>query len=390
MTERYPIDTELLAAAEDTPTGVQYIPTGTSPYILEFRRLVHRMLRAFERANDLRVYQDGDATFGVRPGICRVNDQAVDFAGVENQAVTLNATTYVWIDDAGAIQTSTTSFPTTATTYLGLAIITADSDAITSVDDRRGEAFLQSPTAATLGLTATADEINQALDGINPTVSALTLNALTAGALVANDPLHTHIQSPQDVAGTASFTFRNDTSDSQGNYAIVFSLPNLTNDDTALELDSTDRWLQQRRGSTTYHLLGAATVQHYIAGNITATLTDQMIGCVPVDGEVTAVVLSIADNIVSSDSSDGISLDIKVNDSSILTTKAQLTANAGSGFRCTDQGDGTSAVITAGGQQDVTRGDILTCDLTYTANGTVTTNPSDVAILVVIRAAKPE
>ncbi len=71
MSERYPDDATLLAMEQDAATGVQYIPTGQSPYYLHFRKLVHRLLLACGRANDLRVYQDGDLSVGVRPGRCQ-------------------------------------------------------------------------------------------------------------------------------------------------------------------------------------------------------------------------------------------------------------------------------------------------------------------------------
>ncbi len=67
MSERYPSDATLLALSQDDATGVEYIPTGRSPYYLEFRKMLYRLLRATERANDLRVHQDGDLTAGVPP-----------------------------------------------------------------------------------------------------------------------------------------------------------------------------------------------------------------------------------------------------------------------------------------------------------------------------------
>jgi hypothetical protein len=80
MSERYPDDAALLALESDAATGVEYIPTGRSPYYLEFRKLVQRLLLAAERANDLRVYQDGDLSIGVRPGRCLIQNAAVTFA----------------------------------------------------------------------------------------------------------------------------------------------------------------------------------------------------------------------------------------------------------------------------------------------------------------------
>lgn len=390
MTERHPLDTELLAAASDPTTGVEYIPTGTSPYVIEFRRMINRILRAFERANDLRVYQDGDATFGVRPGRCRINDTPISFAGVTKQALAWDTTTYVWIDQTATIQTSTSSFPATATTHLPLAVIHVGIESITSLEDRRGEVFLQSPTASTLGITATADEINQALDGIAASVSATTLTLLTAGPDVSVDLLHRHVQSAQNVAGTASFSLINDTTEAAGNFALVFSLPNLLSHDTVLELNNTHHWLQQRRDNVTYNLLGSIPVQTVLQGDLTGSLTNQLLGIVPVTGRVTGLILSVADNTISDDSADGLRINLKVNDTSILTTEPEITAGDGSGFRSTDQGNGTVAVIPANATAEVTRGDMLSFDLTYNANGNITSPPRDVVIAAIIRASQPE
>lgn len=390
MNERHPLDSELLAKAADATTGVEYIQTGTSPYVLEFRRMINRMLRAFERANDLRVYQDGDATFGVRPGRCRVNDNAVIFPGTVEQNVSLNATTYIWIDENADIQTSTTSFPSTAATYLPLATIETADESITTIEDLRGETFLQSPTTSMIGITATAEQINQALDGIGPMVSAATLTLLTAGPDVSVDLLHRHIQCAQSVDGTASFSFINDTTDPSGNFAVVFSLPNLTNHDTILELNKNNLWLQQRHDGVTYNLLGSVAVQATRSGSITNSQTNQLIGTVPVAGQITTVVLSALSNTVSDDPNDGISIDVKVNGTSILTSASQVTAADGLGFRSTDQGNGVAAVVADDGSEVVERGDMLSFDLTYTANGSVTTAPADIVIAVIIRAAKPE
>ena len=39
MAEVYPTDNELLNIVSETETGVEYIPTGTAPYYLQFRKL---------------------------------------------------------------------------------------------------------------------------------------------------------------------------------------------------------------------------------------------------------------------------------------------------------------------------------------------------------------
>ena len=63
MTEAYPSDSELLDLPADTETGVEYIPTGAAPYYVQFRKLLYRLLLATRRANDLRVYDEGELLF---------------------------------------------------------------------------------------------------------------------------------------------------------------------------------------------------------------------------------------------------------------------------------------------------------------------------------------
>jgi hypothetical protein len=98
----------------------------------------------------------------------------------------------VWLDDAGAVQTSTAALPTDRTTFVPLASVTSEAGQIMEVVDLRGETFLAVPDTALIGLTATAAEINQALAGINPTVDAAALNVLTGGAGSAADNEHHH------------------------------------------------------------------------------------------------------------------------------------------------------------------------------------------------------
>ena len=64
MSEVYPSDNELLNLLTDNETGVEYIATGQSPYYLQFRRMLYRLLQATRRANDLRVYNEGGLDIG--------------------------------------------------------------------------------------------------------------------------------------------------------------------------------------------------------------------------------------------------------------------------------------------------------------------------------------
>jgi hypothetical protein len=389
MPETYPDDAALLALTQDDATGVEYIPTGQSPYITAYRRMLYRLLRATERANDLRVYPMGGRTIGVRAGRCFVGDQPRDIAAPSPIELTADATTHVYVNDSGTIVTSTTGLPADRATFIPLAQVITDSDSTTSLTDLRGEAILQAQTAALAGITATASEINQALDGISPSVTAASLSALTDGPTSTADSHHRHVSTAQDVDGPAGVTFANFSNDASAGISLVLSLPLVMPDVTQLTLDRNTGFLQQTHLGQRYHLLGGAQLQWIHNGALTSSTTGQLVGSVPINGEVVAVILSTRLNTQSSDSGDGLSLNAYVNGNLLTTSPTTLTSADGSGFRCTDHGDGSAATLATNGTEDVVRGDLITLDLTTTANGTVSQQPTDVAVLIVVKADRP-
>lgn len=389
MPEVYPDDATLLAMSEDAATGVEYIATGRSPYYLEFRRMLHRLLRSAERANDLRVYQDGDLTVGVRPGRCRIGDAVISFAGAEGVAVAASGQTHVWLDAAGAVQSGTAGLPTDANSYLPLARVEAGASVISVVEDLRGEAFLRVATPGSLGLTATPEEINQALDGIAPQVTAVALSLLCGGPLSDGDSFHRHSQAAFTSAGTAVFLLENDSTDAGANVGLRLSLPLLLPADTDLVVNTDNGFLQQVYQGQTFNLVGSVHAHYAHAGAMSASQSGKVMGVVPIDGVVSDVVLSARDNIVSSSGTDGVSATVKVNGVALTSTSPALRSSDGSGFRSTARGQGVAAVVKVDGTANVQRGDVLTVDLTRTASGTVTTQATDVVAMVVIAANGP-
>ncbi|MEX1017513.1 MAG: hypothetical protein WDZ31_12290 [Phycisphaeraceae bacterium] len=390
MNERYPDDASLLALTQDETTGVPYIPTGASPYHLLFRRMLHRLLRASERANDLRVYQDGDLSVGVRPGRCFVADQAVTFEGAQAITLDASATTWLWLDDQGDVQTSDAGLPANRGTFIPLARVDTGAATIESVTDLRGEAMLASVSAGALGITATADEINQALDGIDATVTAMALNFLCDGPSSTADALHRHLQTYQSVDGEAAFRIINASSSEQASVALRLSLPSHTAGDTRLELDADTGWLRQRQATgPSYYLLGTVHEQYRHAGTLAASATGRLLGVAPIAGEVIDVVLSVGDNLQTDDNDDNLRARVKVNGVDLCTSDPTITVADGAGFRSTAQGAGDSAVLKDDGTQMVACGDLLTLDLLRTADGSVSAEASDVVVLLVIRALGP-
>ncbi|MEX0745368.1 MAG: hypothetical protein WD118_07170 [Phycisphaeraceae bacterium] len=390
MAERYPNDAELLALTEDVPTGVPYIPTGATPYHLLYRRMLHRLLRATERANDLRVYQDGDLSVGVRAGRCFVMDDVVVFNGAQQVELDASTTTWLWLDAQGQVQSSGEGLPSDRGTFISLARVITSASTIDSITDLRGEAMLASPSPSTLGLTATADEINRALDGASSDVTAGALNFLCAGPTSPADIFHRHEQMYNDVAGEAAFRLINPNSSEQANVALRFSLTAHTSGDTRIELDRETGWLRQRQfEGPSYYLLGAVHEQYRHAGELIADDTDELVGVASITGEVVDVVLSLGKNLQSDDDDDTCLARVKVNDIELCDTNPALRVIDGAGMRSTAQGHGIAATIKGDGTQMVQRGDVITLDLLRTVNGTVAQQAEDVVVLIVIRALGP-
>lgn len=390
MSERYPDDATLLALEEDAATGVAYIPTGRSPYYLEFRRLVQRLLLAAQRANDLRVYADGDLSIGVRPGRCRIGATAIDFAGDSAIGVTNNAATCVWLDAAGAVQTDTAGWPADPADHLPLAIITADAGQITQIDDRRGSTFLARPSLAAMGVAVTVDQLNQALAGISQNVTAAALEALTAGDSTQADNYHQHQQRSTNEDAVSAFSLVNASPGGAANVALDFYLPARLPHVTRLSPDPATGYLRQGYGDATFSLLGAVDVQYRHAGELTASAAGRLIGIVPVDGAVADIVLSVGRNIESTLSTDAIAATVKVNGQAVTASDPAIDAAAGAGMRSTAQGDGTAAGIVDTGIEQVSKGDVLTVDLSRIAAGSVSVEGADVVVMVIVRAARPE
>ena len=120
-----------MKGTEDAEQEV-YFPDYTSdnPHYTAVYRMLYRLLTVARRAGDLRVFKDGALTFGVRPGRYADGDTLVDYAGAAAQALTNNATNYIYLTAAGELTVNTTGFPVPSTTpHIPLAtIVTAGGD----------------------------------------------------------------------------------------------------------------------------------------------------------------------------------------------------------------------------------------------------------------------
>ncbi len=146
MAEVYPSDNELLNIQSDSETGVEFIPTGQSPYYLQFRKLLYRFILAAKRANDLRVYDEGGLDVGVKSGKFWVGTQLISYAGSSgNTLADDKANIYIYLDSSGNLVTNEySSFPDMTTTpHVRLAVVTTSNGDIDSiVDSRQGHNIL--------------------------------------------------------------------------------------------------------------------------------------------------------------------------------------------------------------------------------------------------------
>jgi hypothetical protein len=151
MTEVYPSDNELLNMQSDSETGVEYIPTGTAPYYLHFRKLLYRLLLAARRANDLRIYDEGGLDVGVKPGKFWFGTGLINYAGsTSNTLADDKANIYIYLNSSGTLVTNEySSFPDMATTpHIRLAQVCTSGGDIDSIIDCRAGHNITIPYAA--------------------------------------------------------------------------------------------------------------------------------------------------------------------------------------------------------------------------------------------------
>jgi hypothetical protein len=172
MNELYPSDAQLnaLSGLNDAEQEVLFIATGESPYYTSFYKMLYRLLDVSRRAGDLRVYKDGDLTFGVRAG--RFCDGAAvrDFAAASGQALADNSTNSIYLAADGTLVATTGGFPAAgATPHIPLAtVVTAGGVySLADITDYRGRSMFQPLSAMT------AAALNQVVSAtLTPTFTA--------------------------------------------------------------------------------------------------------------------------------------------------------------------------------------------------------------------------
>ena len=147
MAELYPSDADLAArsGSSDSRQEVLFPAIGESPYYLSFYKMLYRLLDVAELAGQLRVYQDGPLSFGVRPGGFADGSSVVQFAGATGQALTDNSANSICLLADGTLHVSVSGFPDPSLQgHLPLAVITTASGSYGHgdiVDCRQRSAF---------------------------------------------------------------------------------------------------------------------------------------------------------------------------------------------------------------------------------------------------------
>jgi hypothetical protein len=229
MAETYPTDNELLNIQSDDETGVEYIPTGTAPYYLHFRKLLYRLLLATRRANDLRVYDQGGLDIGVKAGKFWSGTQLVTFEGSSgNTLADDKENIYIYLDSTGALVTDQYSdFPDMASTpHIRLAVVSTSGGDIDSIADcRAGHNIVMPYSAGGLKKTVEAHTADDTLaesesGSVHTNLGATSTVTLT---LPASAPVgtvfHFAVQAAQELRiDPGSATIRDDSGQTLGMY----------------------------------------------------------------------------------------------------------------------------------------------------------------------------
>ena len=229
MAEVYPSDNELLNLQSDSETGVEYIPTGTSPYYLQFRKLLYRLLLATRRANDLRVYDEGGLDIGVKDGKFWLGTELVDYDGSSGNTLAEDkANIYVYLDLAGELVSNEySSFPDMATTpHIRLAIVSTSGGDIESITDcRMGHNFVMPYEAGGVKKTIEAHTADDALTAegsgsVHTNLGATETVTLTLPASAPEGTIFTFaVQVAQELrVEPGAATIRDDSGQTAGKY----------------------------------------------------------------------------------------------------------------------------------------------------------------------------
>jgi hypothetical protein len=257
MAEVYPSDNELLNIQSENETGVEYIPTGTAPYYLEFRKLLYRLLLAARRANDLRVYDEGGLDIGVKSGKFWLGTQLVSYQGSSgNTLADDKANIYIYLDSSGNLVTNQySSFPNMVVTpHIRLAIVSTSGGDIDSITDgRTGHNFVIPYGAGGIKKTIEAhtsdDTLTAAESGsVHTNLGATGTVTLTLPASAPAGTVFTFaVQAAQQLRiEPGAATIRDDSGQTAGKYKVADAIGECI----SLVADSNGDWVTIAKNGT--------------------------------------------------------------------------------------------------------------------------------------------
>lgn len=187
-----------LSGATDADCAAVYPAIGEAAYHNTAARMLQRIMSLAKMpGNSLRVYKDGDLTFGVRPGKYYNGDSLITYAGATAQTLTDDATNYIYLAATGTLTKNTSGFPTPSVTpHIPLATVATASGVYlyTAITDCRDRAIFAIAGAAG---NAEADAFFAATD-----ITGAQAETLTDGSIA--DALHKHGVVEASTAGVGA------------------------------------------------------------------------------------------------------------------------------------------------------------------------------------------
>jgi len=257
MAEVYPSDNELLNIQSESETGVEYIPTGTAPYYLEFRKLLYRLILAARRANDLRVYDEGGLDIGVKAGRFWLGTQLVSYGGSSGNTLADNKEhIYIYLDSSGSLVTNEySSFPNMTTTpHIRLAQVCTSGGDIESITDcRAGHNFVMPDGAGGVKKIVEAHTGNDTLTAaesgsVHTNLGATGIVTLTLPASAPAGTVFTFaVQAAQQLRiEPGAATIRDDSGQTAGKYKVADAV----GESLTLAADSNGNWVTIAKNGT--------------------------------------------------------------------------------------------------------------------------------------------
>jgi hypothetical protein len=257
MAEVYPSDNELLNIQSEGETGVEYIPTGTAPYYLEFRKLLYRLILAARRANDLRVYDEGGLDIGVKAGKFWLGTQLVSYGGSSGNTLADNKEhIYIYLDSSGSLVTNEySSFPNMTTTpHIRLAQVCTSGGDIESITDcRAGHNFVMPDGAGGVKKIVEAHTGNDTLTAaesgsVHTNLGATGIVTLTLPASAPAGTVFTFaVQAAQQLRiEPGAATIRDDSGQTAGKYKVADAI----GESLTLIADSNGNWVTIAKNGT--------------------------------------------------------------------------------------------------------------------------------------------